>query len=309
MSFNASYRVLLALATLSCAWQARAELVWDVVPGSTQTTHVQVQCVPMNADGPTGTGQAKPGVVVLHPSPSSNGVANTECDSFISLQYEHLPPEPEVQISHPVIHMQSGGTGSCQDMHLAFEIACTVEHVPLWATSVIDLDVKLGPWVRQLPEATWRVLDFTVESSDRDYPQAFHVMPQATLGMSYPVGMGILRGSSSPLAVTVYNNGPSGNDNVELAVVFPSMHFMPSIPQSLAGLCTVDITQGVTLQCGPFRIDPGQSKTIETQVHAASDAPLGLHDVHVTATAALGPAKQGEFSIRVRQPWQAAGGQ
>lgn len=306
MSFNASCRVLLAIATLSCAWQARAELVWDVVPGTTQTTHVQVQCVPLDADGPTGTGQAEPGVVVLHPRPSPNGVANAECDSFISLQYEHLPPEPEVQISHPVIHMQSGGTGSCQDMHLAFEMACTVEHVPLWATSVIDLDVKLGPWVRQLPEATWRVLDFTVESSDRYYQQAFHVMPQATLGLSYPAEIGIYADSDFPLSVTVYNNGPSGNDNVELAVTFPTMDFMPSIPQSLAGLCTVDITQGVTLQCGPFRIDPGQSKTIETQVHAASNTPLGLHDVHVTASAELGPAKQGDFPIHVHQPYGTA---
>ena len=306
MSFTTSHRVLLALSTLACACQARADLVWDVVPGTTQTTHVQVQCVPMNSDGPTGTGQAEPGVLVLHPRPSSNGVENTECDSFISLQYERLPPEPDVQISHPVIHMRSGGTGSCQDMHLAFEMACTVEHVPLWGTSVIDVDVKVGPWVRQLPDATWRVFDFNLEGDDRYYQQAFHVMPQATLGLSYPAQMGIIRGSSSPLSVTVYNNGPSGNDNVELAVAFPTMDFMPSIPQSLAGLCTVDITEGVTLQCGPFRIDPGQWKTIETQVHAASDTPLGLHDVHVNVSAALGPAKQGEFSIQVHQPYGTA---
>lgn len=270
-----------------------ADISWTAVPGTTERDSMVFYCNPQYSRFPQKIDDQH--AIEIHPGPNQNGV----CISSIDVDYRSWwPSQVDALLSNPSINTLGAGTGACRDVPQEGHLHCEAE-VQLYSKFIISMDMKVGPWVREMNDADIYIVNG--DEKDFHYKLGFDVKPESTIEMipQSPIPSAFINRGSSPARIQIINKGPSGNDAIKLKILTkPGLRMVGD-----TCLSVLDPNNYVICRIrNPSKMGPGETRTLDVRLAATSQTPLGVLDLPTSIESELG-SYEGIYTVQTRYPY------
>lgn len=285
----AFYALLLSYSCHSYA----ADISWTAVPGTTERDSIVFYCNPQHSGFPQEIRDRN--TMEIHPGPNQNGV----CLSAIDVDYRSWwPSQVDALLSNPTINTLGAGTGTCRDVPHEGHVHCDVE-VQLYSKFIISMDMKVGPWVREMNDADIYIVNG--DEKDFHYKLGFDVKPDSRIEMlpQSPIPTAFINRGQTPARIQIINKGPSGNDSIKLKILT-----RPGL-KMVGGTCLAVLDPYNYVICrvrDPSRMGPGETRTFNVWLSATSQTPVGVLDLPTSIESELG-SYGGIYTVQTRYPY------